>query len=124
MRFRFRDEQIRYWLRDQGSVLEIYTWKACRDVGIFQDVCCSTVVEWERGKSGEKVTNEIDVMAVRDATPVFISCKTCTGMRRKRLLSPQKAAAPSHGAVLKRWISASSHSAISAPAVLLNRSVH
>ena len=77
VRFRFRDEQIRYWLRDQGSVLEIYTWKACRDTGIFQDVCCSTVVEWERGKSGEKVTNEIDVMAVQEATPVFISCKTC-----------------------------------------------
>ena len=75
--FRFRDEQIRYWLRDQGSVLEIYTWKACRDAGVFQDVRCSTVVEWERGKSGEKVTNEIDVMAVREATPVFISCKTC-----------------------------------------------
>ena len=77
VRFRFADEQIRYWLRDQGSVLEIYTWKACRDTGIFQDVRCSTIVEWERGNSGEKVSNEIDVMAVRDAMPVFISCKTC-----------------------------------------------
>ncbi len=78
VRFRFKDAQIRYWLRDQGSVLEIYAWKACLDTGIFHEVQCSTVVEWERGgENGDKVSNEIDVMAVRNATPVFISCKTC-----------------------------------------------
>lgn len=77
--FRFRDTWVRYWLRDQGSVLEIYVWKACRDAGIFYDVTCSTVVEWEKGNNGEKVTNEIDVMAVKATSiPVFISCKTCT----------------------------------------------
>lgn len=76
--FRFKDSWIRYWLRDQGSVLEIYVWKACRDAGIFHDVRCSTIVEWDRGNSGEKVTNEIDVMAVKATSiPVFISCKTC-----------------------------------------------
>ena len=75
--FQFEDEQIRTWLRDQGSVLEIYTWKACRDAGIFQDVHCSIIVQWERGKGEEIVSNEIDVIAVQEATPVFISCKTC-----------------------------------------------
>lgn len=76
--FRFRDELVRYWLRDQGSVLEVYVWKNCHDAGIFHDVCCSTVVEWDKRESGEKITNEIDVVAVEDkSTPVFISCKTC-----------------------------------------------
>ena len=75
--FRFRDEQVRYWLRDQGSVLEIYTWKACCDAGIFNDVQCSTIVEWDSTSKADKVSNEIDVMAVRDTIPVFISCKTC-----------------------------------------------
>lgn len=77
--FRFRDELVRYWLRDQGSVLEVYVWKTCRDAGVFHDVRCSTVVEWDRGESGERITNEIDVMAVEATSiPVFISCKTCT----------------------------------------------
>ncbi len=75
--FRFADEQIRYWLRDQGSVLEIYTWKACRDTGLLHAVRCSTIVEWDSAERGDKVTNEIDVMAVKDTIPVFISCKTC-----------------------------------------------
>ena len=76
--FRFRDSWTRFWLRDQGSVLEIYVWKACREAGIFHDVRCSTVVEWDRGNKGEIVTNEIDVMAVKATSiPVFISCKTC-----------------------------------------------
>ena len=75
--FCFADEQIRYWLRDQGSVLEIYTWKACKDTGLLQAVRCSTIVEWDSAERGDKITNEIDVMAVKDTIPVFISCKTC-----------------------------------------------
>ena len=76
--FRFTDEQVRFWLRDQGSVLEIYTWKACRDTELFHDVRCSTIVEWDSAEHGDKVTNEIDVMAVKDTIPVYISCKTCS----------------------------------------------
>ena len=75
--FRFADEQIRYWLRDQGSVLEIYTWKACLDTELFHDVRCSTIVEWNSTERSDKVSNEIDVMAVKETIPVFISCKTC-----------------------------------------------
>ena len=75
--FRFADEQLRFWLRDQGSVLELYTWKACRDTELFYDVRCSTIVEWDSAENRDKVTNEIDVMAVKDTIPVFISCKTC-----------------------------------------------
>ena len=75
--FRFRDAQTSIWLRDVGSVLELYVYKACLDTGIFHDVITSAVVDWE-GEGGQNaVTNEIDVMCTRGITPVFISCKTC-----------------------------------------------
>lgn len=76
--FVFRDGQVRAWLRDVGSALELYVYKACLDLGIFQDVRTSAVVDWLGEKPGhDSVTNELDVMATAGVTPVFISCKTC-----------------------------------------------
>lgn len=75
--FRFRDKQIRAWLRDVGSVLELYVYKACLDTGLFDDVRTSAVVDWESDGRTNAVSNELDVMATRGVTPVFISCKTC-----------------------------------------------
>ena len=75
--FRFRDAQIRSWLRDVGSVLELYTYKACLDTGLFNDVITSAVVDWDGEGSRNAVTNKLDVMCTRGITPVFISCKTC-----------------------------------------------
>ena len=75
--FRFRDAQVRNWLRDVGSVLELYTYKACLDSSIFNDVRCSTVVDWENQQKADKVSNEIDVTAVNSVVPWFISCKVC-----------------------------------------------
>ncbi len=77
VRFTFADRQIRTWLRDVGSVLELYVYKACVDTGLFQDVRTSAVVDWEGDNKQGNVTNEIDVMACRGVTPLFISCKTC-----------------------------------------------
>ena len=73
----FASLQTRAWLRDIGSVLETYVYKACRDIGVFNNVASSVVVAWEGGQSRDEVTNELDAVAVRDITPVFISCKTC-----------------------------------------------
>lgn len=75
--YTFADHQIRTWLRDIGSVLELYVYKACLDAGIFNDVRTSAVVDWEGDFRRDNVTNEIDVMAMQGVTPVFISCKTC-----------------------------------------------
>ena len=75
--FSFRDAQIRTWLRDIGSVLELYVYKCCVDTGLFNDVRTSAVVDWEGTFKQDNVTNEIDVMAMRGITPLFISCKTC-----------------------------------------------
>lgn len=45
--FRFRDENTRAWLRDVGSVLELYVYKACLDANIFNDIISSAVVRWD-----------------------------------------------------------------------------
>lgn len=74
--FRFRDANIRAWLRDVGSVLELYSYKACIDAGIFNDVISSAVVRWDDTVGHGSVSNEIDVMAARGVVPLFLSCKT------------------------------------------------
>ena len=76
VRFTFRDAQIRAWLRDVGSVLELYVYKACLDSGLFDDVRTSAVVDWNGDGRENAVSNELDVMCTRGITPVFISCKT------------------------------------------------
>lgn len=75
--FIFRDEQIRAWLRDVGSVLELYMYKACMDAKIFGDVISSAIVDWDGLKGHDTVSNEIDVVAARGVIPIFISCKAC-----------------------------------------------
>ena len=61
-----------------GSVLEMYVYKACRDAGVFDDVCLSAIVNWDGDRvHADSVTNEIDVACTRGVMPLFISCKTC-----------------------------------------------
>lgn len=73
--FKFRDLNIRAWLRDVGSVLELYSYKACIDTGVFNDVISSAVVRWDEVLGHGSVLNEVDVMAARGVVPLFISCK-------------------------------------------------
>ncbi len=75
--FRFRDGQIRAWLRDVGSVLELYVYKTCLDTGLFDDVRTSVIVDWEGEREENAVSNELDVMGARGVVPLFISCKAC-----------------------------------------------
>lgn len=76
--FAFADAQVRAWLRDVGSALELYIYKSCLDLGAFDDVRTSAVVDWLGEKpSHDSVTNELDVMATSGVKPIFISCKTC-----------------------------------------------
>ena len=75
--YTFADQQIRTWLRDIGSVLELYVYKACLDTGVFHEVRTSAVVDWQGKQKQGDVSNEIDVMAMQGILPAFISCKTC-----------------------------------------------
>ena len=73
--FRFRDANTRAWLRDVGSVLELYVYKACLDANIFNDIISSAVVRWNDVLGHGSIINEIDVMATMGVLPLFISCK-------------------------------------------------
>lgn len=73
--FVFRDAQIRAWLRDVGSVLELYLYKVCLDTGIFRDVISSAVVDWDKCTGADTLRNEIDLVASAGMIPLFISCK-------------------------------------------------
>ncbi|MBE6942043.1 MAG: DUF1887 family protein [Ruminococcaceae bacterium] len=73
--FRFRDANTRAWLRDVGSVLELYVYKACLDAGIFNDIISSAVVRWNDVLGHGSIINEIDAMATMGVLPIFISCK-------------------------------------------------
>lgn len=75
--FEFKDENIRNWLRDVGSVLELYMYKICLDSRIFNDVVSSAIVDWEGYVAHDSVSNEIDVVAAKGIMPIFISCKAC-----------------------------------------------
>ena len=75
--YEFMDLQVRSWLRDMGSVLELYIYKAFIDSGHFNEVRTSVVVEWEGESRRDSVSNEIDVMAMKGIMPIFVSCKTC-----------------------------------------------
>lgn len=73
--FKYHDKQTRAWLRDVGSILELYIYKTCLDMGIFHDVRTSVIVDWDSSFMHNNVTNELDVMASCGVFPIFISCK-------------------------------------------------
>ncbi|MBE6994646.1 MAG: DUF1887 family protein [Ruminococcaceae bacterium] len=74
--FRFRDKHVRAWLRDVGSVLELFVYKTCIDANRFFDVRLSAIIDWEGDGRQNTVTNELDVLCTSGVTPLFISCKT------------------------------------------------
>ena len=75
--FRFKDTWVRTFLRDVGSVLELYVYVQAKKVGLFQDLVSSAVVDWESGSENNHVSNEIDLMATCGIIPLFVSCKVC-----------------------------------------------
>ena len=75
--FRFRDLNTRAWLRDVGSAVELYAYKACVDSAIFHDIISSAVVRWDEVRGHGSVSYEIDVMAARGVIPLVLSCKAC-----------------------------------------------
>ncbi len=77
VKFRFLNEHYRVFLRDVGSVLELYVYRSCLELGIFDDVRLSTIVDWEGVSGRNAVSNELDVACTKGVEPLFISCKTC-----------------------------------------------
>ena len=80
--FRFKNGQIRKILTVSGQALELFVatrLKALKDENgnaLYHDVRVGVVVDWdEDSKDRYRTVNEIDVLAMRGAVPVFISCK-------------------------------------------------
>lgn len=63
-------------LKKSGNLLEYYTALAITQLKeLFDDVCVGTTIEWNDNNMHSDTQNEIDVLAVSNNIPVFISCK-------------------------------------------------
>ncbi len=72
-----KNENIKDLLWDSGSVLELYTYLQLRDK--CQDCMVGVHIDWDgiiHKSVGDDVLNEIDVLALQDYKPIFISCKS------------------------------------------------
>jgi len=84
---KFKDAQVKRCLTKAGQVLEMKIYKEMKNLRdkhgsfVFSDVMNGVQIDWdgrldENGESGDIETkNEIDVFAVKNVTPVFVSCK-------------------------------------------------
>lgn len=83
---RFKNEQVRRVLTKAGTVLELITYLAAKDVvqkngtACYHDAMNGVFIDWDgvvHGQTAEEVDteNEIDLVLMHGAVPVFISCK-------------------------------------------------
>ena len=77
-RFTFANATIGKCMSDVGVWLEMYIFSAMVQCGVFDDVQISMVVSWDDDEKGDKVQNEIDVVASAGVGQLFCSCKTST----------------------------------------------
>lgn len=81
--FKFKNEQVKKCLTVAGQILELFIASRLLSIKdtdgsrLYNDVKVGTVIRWgQADKSFETPTiNEIDVMAMKGAIPVFVSCK-------------------------------------------------
>jgi hypothetical protein len=72
----FKSPLIRRCLLIEGIWLELFCYVTARASAAFHDVRTSVVVDWDGVEGGgDTAKNEVDVLLVRQAVPVFISCK-------------------------------------------------
>lgn len=82
----FKNEQVRRVLTKAGTVLELVTYLAARDAALkkgkpcYHDVMCGVFVDWdgvvhELTEEEVDTENEIDLILMHGAVPVFVSCK-------------------------------------------------
>ncbi len=73
----FTNEKILRYLTSQGTWLELYVYITAIQSGRFHDCRMSVVIDWDGiDMKRNNVINEIDVMLMHAARPIFISCKS------------------------------------------------
>jgi hypothetical protein len=81
--FRFKNEQVKRCLTTAGQILELFiasrllSIKDTNGSPLYNDVKVGTVINWGQDEHEPEIhtINEIDVLAMKGAIPVFISCK-------------------------------------------------
>lgn len=74
--FRYKNGLIKSCIWDSGSVLELHTYKGLSED--FDDCMIGVHLDWDgiiHEEIGKDVCNEIDVLAIKNGIPTFISCK-------------------------------------------------
>lgn len=82
--FTYKDEQIRRCLTKAGNILELYAYSLLKEIsandpGYYDDIDIGVYVDWDGeikgGANAYETKNEVDIIVMRDAVPIFISCK-------------------------------------------------
>ena len=60
-----------------GNLLEMVSYFAAKDSGVFSDVCVGVELDWDgqRGHGNHEPCNELDLVFTYGHIPVFVSCK-------------------------------------------------
>lgn len=75
--FKYKNQNIKDCLCDSGSILELYTYLTATESGFFDHCEVGIHLDWDGTIDGwlPDVTNEVDVLLMKDNIPTFISCK-------------------------------------------------
>jgi len=76
--FNYKNETIKNYFWDGGSILEMYAYTKLQKQYPAEDCRVGVHVDWDgviHSGGGQDVLNEIDVMVMNNNLPVFVSCK-------------------------------------------------
>lgn len=76
--YTYRNESIKNYFWDGGSILEMYAFLKESHENISNDCRVGVHIDWDgviHNMPGKDVLNEIDIMSINDNLPTFISCK-------------------------------------------------
>ena len=83
--FRYKNENVYRALSKAGNILELYTYMLLREINLedatfYDDILTGVVVDWDgvvykSFRYPADTQNELDIVVMRGATPVFVSCK-------------------------------------------------
>ena len=82
--FTYKNEQVHQCLTKAGNILELYAYNLLKEInstdpGYYDDIDIGVYVDWDgeiqSGENAYETKNEVDIIVMRDAVPVFISCK-------------------------------------------------
>lgn len=72
-RYEFTSRESREYMKMYGTWLELYIFIKAKEY--FKEVYLGTTIDWNNTDNMDTSDNEIDVIAMHNSIPVFISCK-------------------------------------------------